>query len=117
MKILVTGATGFIGERLCNRLISDGHQLVIAARNPKKTRERLHFPAGSFRMDPLKANTNFRIMAATPLCILPASRSLEAGGPPIAKSGSCDRVSKELRAFCTIEQSSERPSVFIPLRQ
>ncbi|MEY4169464.1 MAG: hypothetical protein RLZ94_537, partial [Actinomycetota bacterium] len=28
MKILVTGATGFIGTKLCERLRRDGHQVV-----------------------------------------------------------------------------------------
>lgn len=35
MKILVTGATGFIGESLCKSLHADGHELVVLSRRPE----------------------------------------------------------------------------------
>ena len=28
MKCLVTGATGFVGSNLCNRLYKDGHEVI-----------------------------------------------------------------------------------------
>lgn len=36
MKILVTGATGFIGRQLAKALIRTGHQLVVVTRNRQK---------------------------------------------------------------------------------
>lgn len=36
MKILITGATGFIGQRLVSTLMAQGHQLVLLARNPDR---------------------------------------------------------------------------------
>ena len=36
MKILVTGATGLIGRRLCRRLASEGHHLVGLSRSAKR---------------------------------------------------------------------------------
>ena len=36
MKILVTGASGFVGSRLCERLEQLGHQVYAQARNPEK---------------------------------------------------------------------------------
>ncbi|MEN1705975.1 MAG: SDR family oxidoreductase [Planctomycetota bacterium] len=36
MKILLTGATGYIGGRLAPLLIERGHELVCVARNPRK---------------------------------------------------------------------------------
>ncbi len=36
MKILVTGATGFIGSHVAVRLANAGHQVVAAGRNPAK---------------------------------------------------------------------------------
>lgn len=36
MKVLVTGATGFIGSHLVERLRADGHEVTALARGPKK---------------------------------------------------------------------------------
>jgi len=36
MKILVTGATGFVGSHLCEKLTKQGHEIFALARNPKK---------------------------------------------------------------------------------
>lgn len=39
MKIALTGATGFIGTRLVNRLLADHHQLTILTRHPRDGRQ------------------------------------------------------------------------------
>ena len=36
MKILLTGASGFVGSHLIKRLLDDGHSIVACARNPEK---------------------------------------------------------------------------------
>jgi uncharacterized protein YbjT (DUF2867 family) len=36
MRILVTGATGYVGSRLVTALLANGHQVVTAARNPER---------------------------------------------------------------------------------
>lgn len=38
MKFLVTGATGFIGKHVCNRLVDEGHEVLALVRNPAKTK-------------------------------------------------------------------------------
>ncbi len=45
MIVLITGATGFIGGRLAQRLAASGHAIVAAVRD----RGRLHLPAAQFR--------------------------------------------------------------------
>lgn len=40
MKILITGATGFIGRSLSERLIEKGHEVFALTRNPSKKYER-----------------------------------------------------------------------------
>lgn len=39
MKILVTGATGFVGSHLCDSLSRLGHEVYALVRNPKKAKE------------------------------------------------------------------------------
>ncbi|KAM3114538.1 thylakoid membrane protein ThyD [Phormidesmis sp. 146-33] len=36
MKVAITGATGFVGSRLVERLLAEGHQVVVLTRNPAK---------------------------------------------------------------------------------
>src|SRR5215813_6273902 len=35
MKILITGATGLIGKRLCRLLSDEGHEIVVLSRRPE----------------------------------------------------------------------------------
>lgn len=44
MRVLVTGGTGFIGQRLCPRLAADGHEVVVLTR-----RQDAKLPAGVSR--------------------------------------------------------------------
>ncbi len=37
MKIFITGGTGFIGKPVVDRLLSQGHSLLLLSRNPKKS--------------------------------------------------------------------------------
>src|SRR5689334_21119437 len=43
MKILITGATGFIGRDVCKALAFEGHDLIVISRN--KAHARLQIPA------------------------------------------------------------------------
>ncbi|MGF1451665.1 MAG: SDR family oxidoreductase [Opitutales bacterium] len=44
MKILLTGATGYIGGRLAPRLIEAGHDVTVLVRDPDRLRDRPWFP-------------------------------------------------------------------------
>ncbi|MBL36784.1 MAG: TIGR01777 family protein [Xanthomonadales bacterium] len=41
MRVLITGATGFIGQPLCRRLADKGHELLVVSRSPEKARAKL----------------------------------------------------------------------------
>lgn len=41
MRILITGGSGFVGQRLCPALITQGHEVQVVSRTPHQIRERL----------------------------------------------------------------------------
>jgi hypothetical protein len=45
MRILITGGSGFVGQRLCAQLDADGHDLFVVSRSPEKVAEVL--PGGT----------------------------------------------------------------------
>lgn len=47
MKVAITGATGFVGSRLVERLQSLGHDVVILTRNPDRARQQ--FPTSVYK--------------------------------------------------------------------
>lgn len=55
MRVLITGATGFIGRRLCELLAEDGHELVALSRSPEGARSKVPQLAAAFAWDPLAA--------------------------------------------------------------
>jgi uncharacterized protein (TIGR01777 family) len=57
MKIVVTGATGFVGEKLVERLHALGDRIVVLARNPQKATRQ--FPQDTF--------PNVEVIGYTPL--------------------------------------------------
>ncbi|PSB23703.1 TIGR01777 family oxidoreductase [Stenomitos frigidus] len=46
MKVAITGATGFVGRRLVERLQADGHTVIALTRNPERALQL--FPAAAF---------------------------------------------------------------------
>ena len=52
MKLLITGATGFIGLRLCQKLFSEGHELVILSRNVSAAQKLFSYPVSVFTWNP-----------------------------------------------------------------
>lgn len=41
MRVLITGGSGFVGQRLCQQLIASGHQVQVVSRTPHSVRDRL----------------------------------------------------------------------------
>lgn len=48
MKILLTGATGFVGRTIARRLLLAGHQLVLTTRSPEHAQKSFPLPVSSF---------------------------------------------------------------------
>lgn len=50
--IFITGATGFIGQRLADALVRDGHEVVCAVRDPQHRHDaRFHYVVVDFTLD------------------------------------------------------------------
>ena len=56
MKIAITGATGFVGSRLVEKLNQEGHQILIFTRNPQRAK----------RVFPISAFPNIEIVKYSP---------------------------------------------------
>ena len=41
MRVLITGGSGFVGQRLCQRLVEAGHRVQVVSRDPAAARGRL----------------------------------------------------------------------------
>ena len=42
MRVIVTGGTGFIGPKLCERLVAKGHDVVALTRDASRSRDHVH---------------------------------------------------------------------------
>lgn len=77
MRILMTGATGLIGKELGKRLVSNGHELVVVSRDPKRARFEVPFPARFFAWK--GANGEFPLEALKDVDVI-----VNLAGEPIA---------------------------------
>lgn len=53
MKLLITGATGFVGARLVRKLVKDGHEVSVLSRNRSNAIEKLGVPVDVYEWNPL----------------------------------------------------------------
>jgi nucleoside-diphosphate-sugar epimerase len=72
MKVLVTGAGGFIGSRLCKKLISEGHEVYGVIHNSPSQTEGIQIinadlTKNDFIIPDVKFDVVFHLAAATPL--------------------------------------------------
>lgn len=118
MKVLVTGATGFVGSRLVERLQAEGHSIRVLTRNAQ--RGRTLFPATAF--------PQVEVMAYTPLASGPWQQALDGcdgvvnlAGAPISERWTSEHKqaimdSRKVGTAKLVEalaQTSQRPQVWV----
>lgn len=59
MKLLITGATGFIGSKLVEKLILDGHELVCITRNIDNAKTKLPLPVSFVEWSTINQDAKF----------------------------------------------------------
>ncbi|UYG00103.1 MULTISPECIES: TIGR01777 family oxidoreductase [unclassified Halomonas] len=107
MRILVTGGTGFVGKRLCEKLIDGGHQVDVVSRSPSQAARGL----------PRACNTGKSAMA---FIDTPPDAIVNLAGEPIAGKRWSDAQKKRLISsrveattalveFCKALQKADKP--------
>lgn len=119
MKVAITGATGFVGTRLVERLHQQGHQVLVLTRNPERAQ----------RIFPNSAYPNVEVMGYTPTqsggwqqAIAPCQGVVNLAGASIAEGRWTPQRKQEIinsRALGTeklveaILQADTKPSVLV----
>ncbi|MDC1076576.1 NAD-dependent epimerase/dehydratase family protein, partial [Litorivicinus sp.] len=86
-QILLTGATGFVGDALLPALLNDGHSLICLTRDPNKAAKRFSTIAASIQWI-----SDIEQVTVMPECVINLS------GEGIAESRWTDRRKRVLRA-------------------
>lgn len=110
MKILLTGATGFIGKHLCQKLIDQNHQLIAWVRNIDRAKTSLPntiYLIGEEALDQALANCDAVINLAGEN--IASGRWTKKRKERLWKS----RVDLTQRLIGGIERAEQRPSIFI----
>jgi uncharacterized protein len=117
MKILITGATGFVGKELGKHLALKGHELRVLTRSKKRTEGKLPFPTEVFEWHPSKNQVD-------PESVKGVDAIIHLAGDNIAEGRWTAEKKKRIRDS-RIESSklllnetaklppSERPSVYV----
>jgi len=63
VRVLVAGATGFIGSRVCRTLAADGHEVAALSRNPDSARAKLPGLSEAFSWSPPETGPPRRALA------------------------------------------------------
>ena len=77
MKIVLTGATGFVGRPLASRLVELGHDLVVLSRDASRAQKSLGIRCESFAWDPMKG-------PPPPQALFNAEAVIHLAGEPVA---------------------------------
>ncbi len=114
MRVLVTGATGFIGRRLCRSLIADGHHLAALSRNAQSAKAKLPEVGEILTWDPGIAAAPVESLEAADAVINLAGESISGLWTKAKKKAIYDsRILTTRRLVAAIGRTSRKPKVLI----
>ncbi|GBD10929.1 Epimerase family protein [bacterium HR23] len=114
MHVLITGATGFIGQHLCRALGQDGHTLTALSRNPGAALRRVPGLSQALVWDPLGVPPDLKDLSPIDAVVHLAGESIAGRWTPAKK-----RAIRESRVLGTrtlvtaLESLSPRPRVLL----
>ncbi|MBL7995029.1 TIGR01777 family oxidoreductase [bacterium] len=115
MKIVLAGATGFIGNKLIEKILADGHQVVLLTRNPGKSINQFATSVTALQWDARSPGDWYSSINGSDAVINLAGESLAAkrwskSQKQLLRSSRIDATKVIVQA---IEKASVRPSVLI----
>jgi len=109
MRVAITGATGFIGRRLVDRLLADRHEVVALTRDPTRARATLPRAARAVRWDPRAGTVDATALRDLDAVVHLAGESV-AGGRWTAARRAAIRDSRVLGTEALMRALTEAPA-------
>ncbi len=109
MRVAITGATGFIGRRLVDRLLADRHEVVALTRDPTRARATLPRAARAVRWDPRAGTVDATALRDLDAVVHLAGESV-AGGRWTAARKAAIRDSRVLGTDALMRALTEAPA-------
>jgi uncharacterized protein (TIGR01777 family) len=116
MKVLITGATGFVGKRLIEKLYQHGHtDISVLTRNPKRAEQTSPLPIRAFAWDPNKGEIDKNALENIDCVIHLAGESVAEGRWTQAKKDRIlmSRVNGTKLIMKAIKESANGPKKII----
>ncbi len=114
MKVLITGATGFIGSRLCEAFVADGHEPVALSRNPQGARRRVSALSDAYAWSPMDGPPPFEAFDGVDAVVHLAGESVSGRWTPEKKRAIREsRVQGTRHLVDALEQRDAKPSVLV----
>ncbi len=115
MKLLITGATGFIGKQLLPLLQERGHTMVVLTRDPKKARVRLSAACELQAWDPVEGGLDDRVLSGVEGVVHLAGEGVASGRWTEKRKQAIreSRVASTEKLMQAIERMATPPAVFV----
>lgn len=114
MKVIVTGATGFIGSRLCETLAASGHEPVALSRRPSDAQYRLSALADAYEWSPMDGPPPLEAFEGVAAVVHLAGESVSGRWSPEKKRAIREsRVRGTCHLVDALEQLEDKPGVLV----